>query len=91
MTCDKAIVEGLVKILMRYVRFRHRRTRFTSLHQINQALGECIERINARRHSRFVVSRRERLEALERAALKPLPEHDVDFGEWLTATLHADC
>lgn len=88
---DKAIVEGLVKILMRYVRFRHRRTRFTSLHQINQALSDCVERINARRHSRFGVSRRERFEALERAALKALPAHDVDTGEWLTATLHPDC
>jgi len=88
---DKAIVEGLVKILMRYVRFRYRRTRFTSLYQINQALSECVERINNRRHSRFGVSRRERFEALERAALKALPMQDVDFGEWITATLHADC
>ena len=31
-------MEGLVKILMRYLRFRYRRTRFTSLAQINQAL-----------------------------------------------------
>jgi hypothetical protein len=88
---DKAIVEGLVKILMRYVRFRHRRTRFTSLTQINQALSECVERINARRHSRFGVSRRERFEALERAALKALPLNDYDNGEWSTATLHPDC
>jgi len=36
---DKAIVEGLVKILMRYARFPYRRTRFTSLAQINEALG----------------------------------------------------
>lgn len=88
---DKAIVEGLVKILMRYVRFRYRRVRFTSLTQINQALSECVERINARRHTRFGVSRRERFEALERAALKALPVHDVDSGEWITATLHPDC
>jgi transposase len=88
---DKAIVEGLVKILMRYARFRYRRTRFTSLTQINQALGECVERINARRHTRFGVSRRERFEVLERAALKTLPLHDYDNGEWSTATLHADC
>jgi transposase len=88
---DKAIVEGLVKILMRYVRFRYRRTQFTSLHQINQALTECVERINARRHTRFGVSRRERFEALERAALKALPVNDVECGEWLTATLHPDC
>jgi len=88
---DKAIVEGLVKILMRYARFRYRRTRFTSLAQINQALSECVERINARRHTRFGVSRRERFEALERAALKALPLHDFDNGEWSTATLHPDC
>jgi len=88
---DKAIVEGLVKILMRYTRFRHRRTCFTSLAQINQALGECVERINTRRHSRFGVSRRERFETLEKNALKALPVNDFDSGEWSEATLHADC
>ena len=88
---DKAIVEGLVKILMRYVRFRYRHTCFTSLAQINQALAECAERINARAHTRFGVSRRERFESVERAALKALPAHDFDAGEWKTATLHADC
>ncbi|MGH8574506.1 MAG: IS21 family transposase, partial [Gammaproteobacteria bacterium] len=43
---DKAICEGLVKILMRYFRFRHRRRRFTSIAEINRALIECVERIN---------------------------------------------
>ena len=57
---DKAIVEGLVKILMRYQRFRYRRHRFTSLVQINEALAECVRRINDRRHTRFGVTRRER-------------------------------
>ena len=88
---DKAIVEGLVKILMRYVRFRYRRHRFTSISEINQALAECIERINARCHSRFGVSRRERFETVEKAALKALPHGDVDCGEWKEARLHADC
>jgi hypothetical protein len=76
---------------MRYVRFRYRRHRFTSLAEINRALGECVERINARRHTRFGVSRRERFETLERSALKPLPLHDVDCGEWKELKLHADC
>src|SRR6266436_5338250 len=88
---DKAVVEGLVKILMRYVRFRYRRHRFTSLSEINRALTECIERINDRRHTRFGVSRRERFETLEKAALKPLPLHEVDCGDWKEAKLHADC
>ncbi len=80
-----------MKILMRYVRFRHRRHRFTSLYEINRALAECIERINDRRHTRFGVSRRERFETVERAALKPLPIGDVDCGEWKEAKLHPDC
>jgi transposase len=88
---DKAVVEGLVKILMRYLRFRYRRHRFTSLSEINHALGECIERINDRRHTRFGVSRRERFETLEKAALKPLPIGEVDCGDWKEAKLHADC
>jgi hypothetical protein len=88
---DKAIAEGLVKLLMRYVRFRYRNTRFTSMTQINQALGECIERINSRRHTRFGVSRRERFETNEKAALKPLPSGDFECGDWKDATLHPDC
>jgi len=88
---DKAIVEGLVKLLMRYVRFRYRRSRFTSLLQVNQALSECVERINARRHTRFGISRRERFQRLEKAALKALPIDGSDGGEWKDATLHADC
>ncbi len=52
---------------MRYQRFRYRRTRLTSLAQVNQALEECVKRINDRRHTRFGVSRRERFEALEKS------------------------
>jgi transposase len=88
---DKAIVEGLVKILLRCVRFRHRRQCFTSLSQINHALTECVARINDRAHSRFGVSRRERFEKIEKAALKPLPAQPFDVGEWKVAKLHADC
>ena len=88
---DKAIAEGLVKLLMRYAHFRYRNTRFTSLANINQGLGECVERINARRHTRFGVSRRERFETIEKAALKPLPIGDLEYGEWKDTTLHPDC
>lgn len=76
---------------MRYVRFRYRRHRFTSLYEINRALAECIEHINDRRHTRFGVSRRERFETVEKGALKPLPIGEVDCGEWKEAKLHADC
>jgi len=88
---DKAIVEGLVKILCRYFRFRFRHSRFTSIAEINRALMVCVERINDQRHRRFGVSRRERFEAIEKAALKPLPTAEYDGGEWKEAKLHPDC
>jgi len=88
---DKAIVEGLVKILSRYFRFRFRRSRFTSIAEINRALMVCVERINDQTHRRFGVSRRERFEKIERAALKALPSVEYDGGEWKTAKLHPDC
>ena len=88
---DKAIVEGLVKILCRYFRFRFRRARFTSIDEINRALSICAERINDQTHRRFGVSRRERFEKVERAALKALPSTEYDGGEWKNAKLHADC
>src|SRR5258708_29400823 len=77
---SKALVENGVKLLMRYQRFRYRRTRLTSLSQVNQALEECVRRINDRRHTRFGVSRRERFDALEKVALKPLPQTEFDGG-----------
>jgi transposase len=88
---DKAIAEGLVKILSRYFRFRFRRSRFTSIAEINRALLVCVERINDQTHRRFGVSRRERFEKIERAALKALPSVEYDGGEWKSAKLHADC
>ncbi len=88
---DKAICEGLVKILSRYFRFRFRHSRFTSIGEINRALMVCVERINDQTHRRFGVSRRERFEKVEKAALKPLPLAEYDGGEWKKAKLHADC
>src|SRR6185312_2304268 len=49
------------------------------------------ERINARRHTRFGISRRERFETVEKATLKPLPIGDLEYADWKDATLHPDC
>lgn len=88
---DKAIVEGAVKIIMRLFRWRHRRRTFTSLNEINRALLDCVEEINGKPHTRFRISRRERFECHEKAALRPIPERAPDGAEWKRAKLHADC
>lgn len=88
---DKAVAEGLVKLVMRYIRFCYRRHQFTSIAEINRALSACIEKINSRKHTRFGVSRRERFEKIEKAALKPLPVTPFQAAEWTRAKLHPDC
>jgi transposase len=88
---DKAIVEGLVKLLSRYVRFRYRHHHFCSITEINRAVAECVEKLNDRKHTRFRVSRRERFEQVEREVLKPLPTDAYEEAEWTDAKLHPDC
>jgi hypothetical protein len=54
-------------------------------------LETCTNEINAKPHSKFKISRAERFEAQERAALKPLPQIHFSGAEWKKAKLHADC
>ncbi len=50
-----------------------------------------MARINERRHTRFGVSRRERFESIEKAALKPLPIGDLEYGDWKDVHTASDC
>ena len=88
---DKALVEGAVKILMRYFRWKYRGQTFTSIADINRALEICVEQINSKPHTRFRISRNERFEKLEKPALKPLPVVPFEVAQWRRAKLHADC
>lgn len=87
---DKAIVEGAVKLVMRYFRWRFRKITFTSLQEINEALLETVNIINNKVHSRFKISRTQMWEDLEKSALLPLPEVPYEFSEWKMVKLHPD-
>ena len=87
---DKSLVEGGVRIIMRYFRWLNRHKRFTSLGKVNAALAEVCEKINSRKHTRFKVSRMSRYLELEKAVLRKLPETLFEQVEWKTATLHVD-
>jgi hypothetical protein len=50
-----------------------------------------VDKINHKIHTRFKVSRAERFESLEKAALRPLPLEPYAIGEWKNATHHPDC
>jgi len=89
---DKALIEGAVKLLMRYFRFAYRRRTFTSLTEINEALREAVDKLNGKIHTRFRVSRQERFETLEKNTLRPLPLDTYVLATWKRdAILHPDC
>lgn len=88
---DKALVEGAVKILMRYLRFAYRRRTFTSLAQINEAITESLIKINGKIHTRFKTSRESRFTELEKKLLLTLPIDRYEMAEWRSHTVHPDC
>ncbi len=87
---DKAIVEGAVKLVMRYFNWRFRKYTFTSLKEINEALKAVVDTINSKPHSRFKVSRRKRWEEIELPALSRLPSESYEYSQWKSCKLHPD-
>lgn len=80
---DKAKVEGGVLMLNRWAFARLRNRTFHSLAEINEALRECVDIINARPMRIFKTSRNERYDSFDRPQMLELPAHRFEFGEWI--------
>lgn len=80
---DKGKVEACVRIVERWLLGRLRHRVFHSLAELNAAIGEMLVDLNDRRVLRHVgQTRRQLFEAIERAALRPLPAEPYVFAEW---------
>lgn len=87
---DKAKVEAGVLIVERWILARLRNRRFFSLGELNAAIAALLEDLNTRPFKKIEGCRRSRFNALERAALRPLPAQPYAFGEWRKAKVHPD-
>jgi transposase len=87
---DKAKVEAGVLVVERWILARLRHRTFFSLGGLNAAIGELLEILNTRPFKKLEGCRRSRFEAIERAALQPLPARPYEFGEWRRAKVHPD-
>jgi transposase len=87
---DKAKVEAGVLLVERWILARLRHRKFFSLIELNVAIAEALEALNARPFKKLEGSRRSLFEALDRPALKSLPTSPYEFGEWSTARVHID-
>jgi transposase len=79
---DKAKVENGVLIVERFILARLRNRRFFSLEELNQAIRELLDELNARLMRKLGASRRAFFEALDRPALKALPDEPYQYAEW---------
>ena len=79
---DKAKVEVGVQVVQRWILARLRNRIFFSLAELNQAIRELLEQVNARVTRHLGASRRELFERLDRPALTALPAEPHVYAEW---------
>jgi transposase len=79
---DKAKVEVAVQLVQRWVLARLRQRRFFSLAELDGAIRELTEALNARPMRHLGTSRRVLFDSTERDALLPLPAEPYVYAEW---------
>jgi transposase len=87
---DKAKVEVGVQIVQRWILARLRNRTFFSLDEINLAIAELLEDLNARPFKKLEGCRRSAFEAIDRPAMKPLPLHRFTPADWKKAKANID-
>lgn len=87
---DKAKVEAMVLVTQRWILAKLRNRVFFELAELNAAIWELLEDLNRRPMQKVVKSRRELWEALDRPALKPLPAHRYELGQWKPCRVNID-
>jgi transposase len=80
---DKAKVEAGVQVAQRWIVAALRHRKFFQLGDLNDAIGELLDRLNSRPfRKRRDASRASLFEQLDRPALKPLPAERYVIAEW---------
>lgn len=87
---DKAKVEAAVLLAERWIVAALRNTKFFSLHELNQAIGELLEKLNTHPFKKMKGSRLTAFEELDKPALKSLPTEAYEFADWKKARVGID-
>ena len=87
---DKAKVEVSVLLAQRWVLAALRKRTFFTLGELNTAIREKVEVLNAKVMRRMGMSRRDLYEKYDRQALRPLPATRYERAVWKTCTVNID-
>lgn len=86
----KAKVENGVLVIKRWILSALRQRVFFSLAELNAAIRELLEKVNARPMRKLKKSRRQVFEELDRPAALPLPPRPYEFAEWFKVRVNID-
>jgi len=84
---DKALVEGIVKIIYQRIYTALHPQIFFTLEELNAAIRVELENHNNTRFAHRNYSRREQFEEVEKTALQPLPVYRYEFKKQLIVTV----
>ncbi len=87
---DKAAVETGVQLVERWGLAPLRNQTFFSLAELNRALAQRLDALNARPFQKLEGNRRQLLETLERPVLRPLPHDAFEYADWKKARVNID-
>ena len=87
---DKAKVENAVLHAERRILARLRDQTFFTLGAINVSIRHCLKELNERPFQKMAGSRLELYNELDQPALRPLPSHRYQLGEWKQAKANID-
>jgi len=88
---DKAKVEAGVLVVTRWILARLRKRTFFSLAELNAEIHRLLVDLNNRPFRKMEGTRKSLFEAMEKPALKALPERPFEYGEWKKATVNIFC
>lgn len=84
---DKALVEGIVKIIYTNIYTTIDKHDFYSIEELNAAIKTELETLNNKLLTGKSFSRRQQFEELEKQTLRPLPQYRYNFKQQYTCTV----
>ena len=87
---DKAKVEGGVLIAQRWIIAALRNRTFFTLGELNAAIRELVEKLNARSFKKLEGCRRSAFETIDRPAMRALPARRYEIADWKHAKVNID-
>lgn len=87
---DKAKVETGVQVVERWILARLRHRQFFSLRELNEAIAVLLKELNHKPFKKQAGTRHSQFEALEKPALKSLPETPYEYADIKTLKVRLD-